>query len=530
MIKQRKYFDAIQHYEAATQIFTQDADMHEALASLYYTQNLNDESLVEYTKVLELAPDRFKIHTQMADLYGRLGDTDSQYEHLKSAFLNQTDSLSSSIAENKILAIAKKEINKKHYSSANLKLVLVLSKNPQNITASYILANLYKINKKYDRAESVYYQILALRPIDLETRSLLANLYLDSSKHDNAITEFEKIVSIASGSNLGKEAKSKLNVLLLEKADKLVSEATTEEDLASILEIAINWLEKDYYEASQWLLSNINQRQPENAEASYWLGELYLEKGETKPGIEYIYNAAKLDSKNMEYRLRLGQALADSQLYDEAVKHLKSIIKATKNGELRDKAKREIVHASGRILIQKKKHKQAYKHFKDAQKLHKSGFNLDIAESLILLRRYKDAQALLTKITEQDNQNYKAHGLIARIHKENGDIKKHLHHLDKAWIGIPGEGLKESSVTNLGLKEGFNKLQSKTWGDAIIAFNRALSRDPNNLYAILGKHVALTNSGNAAEAEIVMKNLMREKERTMKAKIKFLEVRSLVSQ
>jgi tetratricopeptide (TPR) repeat protein len=289
-------------------------------------------------------------------------------------------------------------------------------------------------------------------------------------------------------------------------------------------------LEKDYFEASQWLLSNILQRQPQNAQASYWLGELYLEKGETKPGIEYIYNAAKIDSKNLEYRFRLGQALAENELYEEATKHLKSVIKASKGSPIALKAKKEMAHASGRVLIQKGHYEKAYKHFQDAEKLYKSGFTVDVAESLILLKKYKKAQKLLAKIIDSDSQNYKAHGLMAKIYKKQGNISKHLEHLDLAWLGSPGEGLKSSSIVNLGLKDGFDKLKSKTWGDAIIAFNRALNHDPNNLYAVLGKHAALYNSGNIEEAEKLMGTLMSEKEKTIKAKLKFLEVRSLVSQ
>ncbi|MDH5219148.1 MAG: tetratricopeptide repeat protein, partial [Gammaproteobacteria bacterium] len=237
-----------------------------------------------------------------------------------------------------------------------------------------------------------------------------------------------------------------------------------------------------------------------------------------------------LDNKNIEYRFRIGQALAENGFYEESAKHLKSVIKASKNGDVTLKAKKEMAHTSGKILIQKKQYQKAYNHYRDSERLYKSEFNIDIAEALILLKKYDDAEKLLSQLSEHDSQNFRAHGLLSRVYKEKGNIKKHLLHLDKAWMGIPGESLKDSTIVNLGLKDGFDKLKTKTWGDAIIAFNRVLNHDPNNLYAVIGKHVALQNSGNIKVADALMSELMNEKEKTVRAKINFLEVRSLVSQ
>lgn len=137
-----------------------EALAHYIMAVSYDFNSQPGLALKEYERAAKLNSREPMPHLRLARYYLRAGKLDKSIQHLK----------------------------------------IVLSLDPENVKAHYVLAQVYAVQKKYNLAAQEYEAILKNTPADdpdnLEVYIYLAQLYYSQDKYSKAIEQFKRILTL----------------------------------------------------------------------------------------------------------------------------------------------------------------------------------------------------------------------------------------------------------------------------------------------------------------------------------------------
>ena len=178
------------------------------------------------------------------------------------------------------------------------------------------------------------------------------------------------------------------------------------------------------------ILTKVRTRFPNNGQANFYLGNVYMATSDWTNAISYYTDAVKIDGENFVWRLALARAYLEVGSVDtetEARKQLDVIAAAYISGitpvEEQDP---EVYLLRGRILFGREKFALAMKDFEEALRLAPSRRDImvDFGKSLYEMARYDDAVPYFKQVLAGDPQNPDANYFLGRIALRSGDTER----------------------------------------------------------------------------------------------------------
>jgi tetratricopeptide (TPR) repeat protein len=305
-ISQKFYEDAIPLLEKALQIAPQRTDIRAALGESYYKSGKIDKSIAEFKKVIEVEPS--------ARAYALLG--------LSHTYLGRFDE-------------AKQDFQN------GLKL------DPRNSFCLFHLGYIAKLQGDTASADAIFQKVLRSSPDFPDALLELANLRIEAKRYQEAEGLLRRYIQVSRSPTTGY-----YKLAMVER--KLHETAAADRDLAQFQELSKNASVNSYpYENlfdyidnrskldprarnQQRLDELIEQikKHPDQPEVLYPLAEAYLKAGKVDEAKNTIAQLDKVSAGDARTLTGVGVLLARYHLYDDAIAHFQTALKANPSDEI----------------------------------------------------------------------------------------------------------------------------------------------------------------------------------------------------
>ena len=517
---------ALTHYQTMSIMFAEDINTLEALASVMVKLDLLQEAKEIHERILRYSPSHIVSNIRLANIAGLLDDQPARRINFEKAIQMDGQGVGE-IAVKILLKKAKQYIELKDYQNAERELDTILSIKTKHIKANQILADLYIEKGQYEEAKNIFTRLLALKPIDIETRVKLAELYINTNRMDYALLEYKKVYDIAPSTEIGQNVNAKLDFLYGLEAERISKDLLTERDQENAIEISKQWIQFNRLDAALWLLTSVIENNPENIQAFFWLSVIHERRDELEIALAYVNNVLKMDNRNLKHLLaaaNLNYSLGN--LEDAEKQYLKVISTSQADVGRHKEAKRNYNLLIGTRMISNEKLKSALKHYQKMQKKHLNDTEImaKIGSVLNKLGHHKSERKVYLKALRIDPGNKHINFALANLYKQLGKNKAYLKQLRQVFLLDPTGGLDQSSLVQLRLEKGIKQLHKHRWEDAIVAFNRALEVNPNNLFAQVGISAAYKQGGDISKSNSSMNKIMQLKDSHLSDRLSYLNM------
>jgi len=239
-------------------------------------------------------------------------------------------------------------------------------------------------------------------------------------------------------------------VLTFGGCDRVVSYTEQER-----LQRAQNFKDEGKLQSSVIELKNALQKNPNNAQARWLLGEIYVELGQSAEAEKELLKAKELGVAEESLKVRLGKALLSQGLYQRVLSEIKA------GGASPPPVQAKIIALRGQAHIG--------------------------------LRQVDEACALFSQSVEMDKSYVPAYWGLAQCAAAKGNLQQTRAHLDQA---LKLDDKNSGTWSRLGdLERATNKLSA-----AEAAYTNALKYNPADLDALLGRANARISDKKADEA------------------------------
>ncbi len=521
---------AMDHYITMTLMFPRDVEVLEKMAQVYTALEFWDEAENTYRQILAIDARRAITHLRFARMYDKQGNQQERRKHLARVIQLNPASQLGRAALSELMNRGRQLTQQRQLEEAKAEFQTILSVLPAHTGAKLAIAKIYQRQQAYDKAEALYLQVLAIQPADLSTRAALAALYFKADRLDDAIKEYQKILAMAPNSDMGDEADTKLNILYSRRAEQLSNQLTNEASRQKAVEQAAQWIEANRLDPAQWLLNAVVEIDPGNASAHFWLGKIFQRRGQYEQAINHIGRSVRLSPDDLSRAAAYGEILTLGNKLKAAEAVYNNLLDRSKDPAMRRHIRQQLGFVIGQRLVQARKYQEALRHYKRMQQRTPNDLDLlaHIADVHMELKKFSDAEKQYQAILKKQPDHQHALLQMAKLRQTQGKHKSYLRYLRRLWLVAPGEGLDTRSIDKLGLRDGITKLREKRWKEAIIDFQRILETDPNNLYAQLGLSTAYAQGERDQQAEQAFAKIINLDDGKLKARLRFLQLRSRI--
>lgn len=460
-------------------------DAYKNLGNIYKNLNNQSKAIDSYKTALDINPKNAEIHFLYGVLLDEVGNYDASLEQYNYAlqYGDKSPELLE-ILENKwtqnivnnpndaqsyanLGAIYQKQGN---LENARVQYLKAYNLDSDDETILYNLASLYNQQKNYNGAISIYDKLLAKNPKNIEVLNYKAQALENLNRYEEAINQYETILAINPNDKNAKDnldniimnrfSGAKLQNYLITKAKN--NPASYEAQFNCALELHKN---KNYDSAIQYYQKAMNIN-PSKEETYLNLAQIYLEKKDyqnadtiCQKGLIYLPNSTKINdylADIKDYRAN-SQYETASALYNQK-QYQKAIAEYNK---IQDKTK-EVKLAIASCYWELKDYKNANKYY------------------LELLQEEPNNEELLSSsawayYSLDDYQNAKIMAQKAlNINSYDSDMKNLISDIDNL-------------LASNELNEAIQKYEQGNYNEALNAFNKILSKNPDDEYSIYYK-------------------------------------------
>lgn len=280
--------------------YPNDTRVLQHLGFAYSLANRLAEAEKVYLQVIALAPQDESVRLNLAGIYERMGKADQAAEQLRKVQEINPKGPRAKEAQIRLNLIAANQlIQFSDYSGALEELNKVFQLEPNNPIANTQAAIVYRSLGNTDAAEQALKKVLDTVPNNLDARLKLGTLYLEKNNLIDAVPELEAVATLGKGTAQAEQAAKLLANL----------ESSLGQQFAEIRNIALSKNE---------FLQTL-KRDPNNVEAHFNLGIIYLRQNLLKEARSEFEAVTKLDPGIARAYLNLGQINSDLGQYSEAV-------------------------------------------------------------------------------------------------------------------------------------------------------------------------------------------------------------------
>lgn len=252
---------------------------------------------------------------------------------------------------------------------------------------------------------------------------------------------------------------------------------------------------------------------PDNAEANYHLGSIFMRLGQQKKGTEYIARSARAAPDNYQLQFVLAQALERTRQIEGAIAAYRKVIAlapASPEAKISERRSRLL---TGKQLGEEGKLERAREVFADLLKSYPDDAEIltDAGLTLILLQRYDEARDVLEKAATITPDHPNVQRYLGDVYEQLGELRKAEDAYHKALPKFPRDSPPTRQIKlKLALIQAQLVLAEERWQDAEHLLNQALALDPGNPAARFHLAAALRGQGRFEEAEAVLLDLLKD--------------------
>lgn len=303
--------NAIREYETALTHDPKSSLLATELATIYVKTGQHQKAIELCEKSLQANPGSVELHLLLGGLYLEKKNKPEAEKQFQTAI-----KLAPSNAES-YLYIAIIYLEDKRYDEALKSLKAMLKISPENVVASYYISKVYLEMKSYGEAEKWLKKTIAIKPSFESAWLDLGGLYELENKSDQAIETYKKY-SALHPSRLDiklRLAKAYLRIQNFGEASAILEEVyrldSSNREVRFTLGLSYFFSNENVDKAIQEFTSLLDE-DPKDERARYFLASSYEEK--------------KLYDRAMDEFQKIP---ADSELYDDALIHMATILKKT---------------------------------------------------------------------------------------------------------------------------------------------------------------------------------------------------------
>ncbi|MGA3083907.1 MAG: tetratricopeptide repeat protein [Thermodesulfobacteriota bacterium] len=368
---------------------------------------------------------------------------------------------------------------------------------------SWEKARQWVLLKKYPEAVQEFRKALVLKSNLDEARLELAHVLSTLERWGEAITEMDMV---AEHQPLNQKVQKELADLLSKKKEYRRAIERYQwllqkdpDNLAIRLSLAsnyyqINELEKALIEWRQVLI-----RDPQQVEARTNLADVLGATQRLDESILILEGLVKQFPKQMALKRKLAQTLVSAQRYKEALPHLQELVR-------QDPGEPEIQLLLAQALSAGKQYDQSLAYLEDylKKKPDQSSALLEKARALFYTGNFSQALEIYQRLRKAEPNNLDLQREIAETYFSIGKKKEALSEYETLAKKFPHEYQLHEKIGEL-------HLQNKSYDQAIPPFKKALSIEPENIFAQLNLARAYNFSGEKEKALPLYRSILSKR-------------------
>ncbi len=327
-----------------------------------------------------------------------------------------------------------------------------------NAQAFYWTGEALRRMGRYDEAVDVLKEAVRLVPGLVDAHLLLGEIYRRQGRLGAAIGEFEIADRLAVGSPFQASIRDTLLGLYRVRSERLLERLASRPGLASKgVELAKKMFRLGLYSETERLLEAIVERSRDDAQAYYWLGQVYLRRRRQNEGLRSLERSVELAPDNPLLRLQLGKVYEDLGRFDKAEGIYGKVLSSPGLSDaLRDEARRhlEVVEARRRAIAGDTEEALARYRRLLEQRPDDPGLLELTGLALEKLGRRGEADGIYARLRRLLPDDATLRLKLAEIYRLRGDLIAMQSALKEALVLARDEDVRRQALDALGLKRG----------------------------------------------------------------------------
>lgn len=248
-------------------------------------------------------------------------------------------------------------------------------------------------------------------------------------------------------------------------------------------------LETDRWTEARDVFQALTQREPDNAEAYYQLGRVYIGMSDYEAAVEALERAVALDPRHVQAHLRMGSVYEFQGRLDQALDAYGAVVQWARPDT--DEAREAVKKLS---YVTATKHAKAgeidtalpmFQRLAD-QYPEDLLVRYSLGVAYMVKGRMADAQATFKKVLELDPDYINAHLNLAAVYERQGQIASAAQSLQRVVDIEPDSAAGRKAKVRLNLIEARLLADGGNLPAALSAYQQALDIDPDNRVALYG--------------------------------------------
>jgi tetratricopeptide (TPR) repeat protein len=336
---QKKSVDALDLLARAHKLAPQNTDIIFLLARVSMTQNYFEDAIPLLESGLQFAPKRADLHAALGESYFMSGKTEKAIEEFKALI-----ALDPSAASYAFMGLSYRHLGRfdeaRKYFQEGLKL------DRRNASCLFNMGYIEERQGNHAAAETLFQQALKSNPDFSEALLELANLRIANKKFEEAAELLRRYVKVSRDPASGyyklamverslhqtEAAQRDLNVFQTLSKDS----STGPYPYQHLFDYLDNRAALSARERTQLDLTQLTeqiQKHPDQPQDLYLLAEAYLKLGKAEDARRTIAQLDQLSANDYRTQTGVGVLLARYRLYDEAIKHFQSALRANPDSD-----------------------------------------------------------------------------------------------------------------------------------------------------------------------------------------------------
>ncbi len=312
--------------------------------------------------------------------------------------------------------------------------------------------------KHYEEAIAALRESIRLVPGLVDAHLLLGDIEQRLGRLDPAIAEFELAERLAVDTPFESSIRDRLLGLYKARLPQYLKGLPGHPDLAvPAVDLAKKMFRLGLYSDAERLLETVVEQTQQNAQAYYWLGQVYLRRRRQNEGLRSLERSVELAPDNPLLRLQLGKAYEDQGRFDRAEGIYRKVL-ATESlsAALRTETQRRLDVVEARRQAISGDTEQALARYQRLLKQRPDDVGLLELAGLALERlgRREEADRMFLRLREllPDDANLRLK--LAEIYRLRGDLVARQKALEEALSLARDEGVRRQVIDAMGMKRG----------------------------------------------------------------------------
>ena len=312
--------------------------------------------------------------------------------------------------------------------------------------------------KQEERAIAALREAIRLVPGLVDAHLLLGDIEQRLGRLDQAIAEFEIAERLAVDSPFESSIRDRLQGLYKARMPEYMNALPGHPELAApAVELAKKMFRLGLYSDVERLLEGVVEQTQQNAQAYYWLGQVYLRRRRQNEGLRSLERSVELAPDNPLLRLQLGKAYEDQGRFDRAEGVYRKILaNPSLSADLRAETQRRLDVVEARRRAISGDTEQALARYLRLLKQRPDDVGLLELAGLAFERlgRRQDADRMFKRLRELLPDDATLRLKLAEIYRLRGDLVAMQETLKEALGLARDEDVRRQVIDAMGLKRG----------------------------------------------------------------------------